>query len=316
MSPGGDENLATGMWTAAAGAAAQSQNVDVVANNLANVDTLGFKKDAPTFKEYLTSLEREKESLDIPRGQIKDKDFYPLDGRDQAYVIVDGTYTNFRQGNLRVTKSPLDLALDGPGFLEVSTPSGIRYTRQGSLKMAMDGRLVTSEGYPVLSQQPGGLASALPATAVQPSQGGLTTQGGVAAGQGSELANALNAEQALAAQRFINIGDRSNITINGGGEVYAGDELIASLSVVEFGDLTKMRKAGGVLFENKDPTNIVRGEQQKTVVRQGMLETSNVNPVEEMTNLIKANRLFEHDMKALKTYGELLGKEASEIGKL
>jgi flagellar basal body rod protein FlgG len=54
----------------------------------------------------------------------------------------------------------------------------------------------------------------------------------------------------------------------------------------------------------------------RTQLRQGMLETSNVNPIEEMTNLIKANRLFEHDMKAIKTYGELLGREANDIGKL
>ncbi|MGK5087212.1 flagellar hook-basal body complex protein, partial [Bdellovibrionota bacterium FG-2] len=140
--------MATGMWTAVSGAVAQQQNVDVVANNLANADTLGFKKDAPTFKEYLASVERNHDGGDVPRGMIKEKEFYLLDGKDQAMVINDGTYTNFKQGNLKVTQAPLDVALDGPGFLEVSTPAGIRYTRQGSLKMAMDGRLVTSEGYP------------------------------------------------------------------------------------------------------------------------------------------------------------------------
>ena len=149
---------------------AQSQNVDVIANNLANTDTMGFKKDLPTFKEYLASVERTPEPLDIPRGPIKDKDMFPLDGRDQAFVVVDGTYTNFRPGTLRVTQSPLDVAMDGPGFLEVSTPDGVRYTRQGSLKVAMDGRLVTNQGYPVLAAQPGGLA-APPAENAQPGQG-------------------------------------------------------------------------------------------------------------------------------------------------
>lgn len=289
--------MATGMWTAVSGASARSQAVDMVANNLANADTLGFKKDIPTFKEYLVTAERDHDAKDIPRGPIKDKDFFPIDGRDQAFVVTDGTYTNFRQGNLRVTQSPLDVALDGPGFFEVSTPSGSRYTRQGSLKLAMDGRLVTTEGYPVLAAQPGGLASAQSASSVQPNQGGSATQGGVAAG------------------RFINLRDRSsNISINEKGEIYAGEDLVAKLSVTEFQDTAKLRKQGGLLFENPDSKNVI--ETSKTILRQGVLETSNVNPIEEMTNLIKANRLFEHDMKSIKTYNDMLGREANDIGKL
>ena len=238
--------MASGIWTSVSGAAAQKQAVDIIANNLANSDTLGFKKDQPSFKEYLSVVEREHGAADIPRGPIKDKDFYPLDGRDQSDVVVDGTYTNFKQGNLRVTQAPLDVAMDGPGFIEVSTPSGIRYTRQGSLKMSMDGTLVTSEGYPVLAAQPGGLAAAQ----VQPTgQGGPGTQGGVAAGP-------------VSAARFINLRAR--------------------------------RDVGGIL----------------------VLETSNVNPIEEMTHLIQANRRYETDLKAMKTYGELMGREANDIGKL
>jgi flagellar basal-body rod protein FlgG len=155
----GESKLASGIWTSVSGAASQAQAVDIISNNLANADTPAFKKDAAEFKEYLSVKERENGVQDIPRGPIKDKEFYPLDGRDQSFVIVDGTFTNFKQGNLRVTNSPLDVAMDGPGFLEVSTPNGVRYTRQGSLKLAMDGRLVTNEGYPVLSSQPGGLAA-------------------------------------------------------------------------------------------------------------------------------------------------------------
>lgn len=270
-----------------------------MANNLANADTLAFKKDAATFKEYLSTVEREPAAQDVPRGPIKDKDFYPLDGRDQAFVVVDGTYTNFRQGNLRVTNASLDLALDGPGFLEVSTPSGVRYTRQGSLKMAADGRLVTSEGYPVLSALPGGLAAQGEA---QSAQAGLAQ--GAAAGTGAPVET-----------RFINLRDRpGSLTISPQGEIFAGDQLVARLSVSEFLDMRKLQKRGGTLFENTELGN--QTQSGRTQVRQGMLETSNVNPVEEMTNLIKANRLFEHDLKALKTYGELLQREANDIGKL
>jgi flagellar basal body rod protein FlgG len=92
--------------------------------------------------------------------------------------------------------------------------------------------------------------------------------------------------------------------------------LLGKISVVEFNDLGKLRKRGAQLFDNRDPANIKTDGKATTVVRQGVLETSNVNPIEEMTNLIKANRLFEHDLKAMKTYGELLGREANDIGKL
>jgi flagellar basal-body rod protein FlgG len=273
--------------------------VDTVANNLANADTLGFKKDQPTFKEYLATMERDHGTVDIPRGPIKNRELYPLDGKDQAFVVVDGTYTNFKQGAMKVTQSPMDIAMDGPGFLEVSTPQGNRFTRQGSLKLAVDGNLVTSEGYPVLASAPGGLA----AQARGPAS--LSNDPATEAAQAA----------ADAAGRFINLRDRgSHITINQAGDIYAGDQLVAKLSVVEFQDLNRLRKVGGGAFENKDPANIVPAEH--TVVRQGVIEGSNVNPIEEMTNLIKANRLFEEDLKAMKTYGELLGREANDIGKL
>ena len=173
--------------------------------------------------------------------------------------------------------------------------------------MATDGRLVTSEGYPVLSSQPGGLAAATPATPAQLSQGGLSTQGGVAAGQ--------SVQDPAVASRFVNVRDRGPITITEQGEIFAGEDRLGKLSVVEFVDARKLRKAAGQLFENPDPQN-TRRDLPSTVVHQGMLETSNVNPVEEMTRLIQANRLFEQDLKAMKTHSELMGREANDIGKL
>jgi flagellar basal-body rod protein FlgG len=277
----------------------------MIANNLANADTLGFKKDMPTFHEYLAAKERDHGPQDIPRGPIKDKEFYPLDGRDQSFVVIDGTYTNFKQGNLRVTNSPLDVALDGKGFLEIATPLGVRYTRQGSLHVADDGKLVTTDGFPVLAQQAGGLA----APAAPPlGQGGPASNGT----QGRVPASATP----VVAARFINLRDRgTHFSINEQGEIYAGDDLVAKLAVTEFQDQRKLRKGASQTFDNPDPNNISR-DPARTIVRQGVLETSNVNPIEEMTNLIKANRLFEHDLKAMKTYGEIMQREANDIGKL
>lgn len=284
------------MWTSVSGAVAQSQKVDMISNNLANSDTLGFKKDIPSFKEYLGSAEREMQPKDIIRGPIKDKEFFPLDAKDQAHVILDGTHINFKQGNLRVTQSPLDVALDGPGFLEVSTPDGIRYTRSGSLKIAPDGNLVTVSGHAVLATSPGGIAA----------ERGLAQEASAQSGGPDPSALA----------RVINLRDVESLQINQDGEIYAGNDLISRLSIVEFQDVKGLRKAGGHLFENKKPGNFSPGSSNKTLVRQGLLELSNVNPIEEMTQLIQANRLFEQDLKALKTYGELMGREANDIGKV
>ena len=299
--------MASNLWPAVSGTVAQAQLVDTVANNLANMDTQGFKKDLPTFKEYLSVLERHNGVSDIPRGPIKDKDLYPLDGRDQSFVLVDATYSDFKQGGLKVTQSPHDLALDGPGLFEVSTPAGPRFTRSGSFKVTADGLLVTTQGYPVLSALPAGQVPAQPAeAAVQLSQGGQMTQGGVAAGQ----------EDPNLIARYINLRDRTQpLSISESGEVYSGDQLVGKLSVVEFADPKKLRKAENQMFVNTDSANVSLNPV-RTSVRQGMIEMSNVNPVEEMSNLIKAHRSFEHGLKAIKAYDEMMGKEVNDIGKL
>jgi flagellar basal-body rod protein FlgF len=300
-------SMASGIWPAVSGASVQAQNVDMISNNLANADTLAFKKDLPTFHEYLASKEREHGGQEVPRGPIKDKDFYQLDGRDQSFVILDSTYTNFTPGHMRVTQAPLDIALDGQGFIEVSTPVGVRYTRQGNLHIEPEGKLVTTEGYPVLASAPGGLSGQQPPLA--------TNTPGVNRDLASSVSNDKQAPLPEAS-RFINLRDRgTNFSISPQGEIYAGDDLISKLSVVEFQDTRKLRKGAGLLFNNPDPQNLSK-EPSKTVVHQGVLETSNVNPIEEMSNLIKANRLFEHDLKAIKTYGEMMQREANDIGKL
>ena len=272
--------MSKALWPAVSGAMARDQQVEVISNNLANANTNGFKKDGVEFKEYLSKNEKMSDlGQDIPRSPIKDKDLYPLDGRDQSFVIVNGTHTSFKTGGLKVTDNPLDLALNGPGFFEVSTPSGVRYTKAGEFKLAADGRLVTSEGNPVLAS------------------GG--EEGGDAAG------------------RFINLGDRQGaIHINDGGEIYMNDELVAKLSVVEFQDLQPLRKTGSLNFENKAPKQNATQISATTLVKQGMVETSNVNPVEEISHLIRANRMFEEDLKAMKTVNEMLQKEANEVGKM
>jgi flagellar basal-body rod protein FlgF len=112
------------------------RQLDVVANNVANVNTSGYKADSSLFEEFLKSGAHEDNFV----------------GRDRSvsYVQDRATFRDFSQGPSEQTKNPLDVAIDGSGFLVVQTPAGERYTRDGGLQMNNTGQLVTAAGNPVL----------------------------------------------------------------------------------------------------------------------------------------------------------------------
>jgi flagellar basal-body rod protein FlgF len=112
------------------------RQLDVVANNVANVNTTGYKADSSLFEEFLMSGAHEDNFV----------------GRDRSvsYVQDRATFRNFAQGPVEQTKNPLDIAIDGSGFLVVQTAAGERYTRDGGLQLNNTGQLVTVAGNPVL----------------------------------------------------------------------------------------------------------------------------------------------------------------------
>jgi flagellar basal-body rod protein FlgF len=112
------------------------RQMDVVANNVANVNTNGFKADKSLFQEFLTSGAHE--------------DNFKAGDRRISFVQDRSTYHDFASGPLEQTKNPLDVAIDGGAFLVVQTPAGERYTRDGSLQINAQGQLVTAGGNPVL----------------------------------------------------------------------------------------------------------------------------------------------------------------------
>jgi flagellar basal-body rod protein FlgF len=144
-----------GIYTALSGAVAQNQRLDTIANNIANVNTTGFKKDRQVFKEYLTAAEKAPDVIQVPKIPASIESFYDLQSADKSYVDASGTYTDHTQGNVRTTSNPFDLAIEGQGFFEVLTPRGVRYTRNGGFKISPQGQLVTRQGYPVLRQGQG-----------------------------------------------------------------------------------------------------------------------------------------------------------------
>jgi flagellar basal-body rod protein FlgF len=112
------------------------REMEVVANNIANIDTNGFKADFSLFEEYLATGAR-------------DNSFRAADSR-VSFVRNRGTLIDLTQGSVQQTGSPLDVAINGDGFLVIQTPQGERYTRNGAFQINSQGDLVTSEGYQVL----------------------------------------------------------------------------------------------------------------------------------------------------------------------
>lgn len=141
---------AKGIYAALSGAMAQSQRLDTIANNLANADTTGFKKDGQIFSEYVTANEKYPNTLTVPRVTATIDSFYDMQGADRSYVDSKGTFSDLSQGALKNTGNNLDVAIEGNGFFEVQTPSGVQLTRNGAFKLDSQGRLVNSEGFPIL----------------------------------------------------------------------------------------------------------------------------------------------------------------------
>jgi flagellar basal-body rod protein FlgG len=270
--------MSKGIYTAVSGAMAQSAKLDTIANNLANVNTPGFKRDQQVFKEYLTAYEKEPSTITVPRVPASIESFYDVNGGDKSYVDSAGTYTNFEQGSLRVTGNKFDLAIEGDGLFEVATPQGIRYTRAGDFTVNNEGTLVTKQGFPVLKD------------------------GG---------------EGAPAEGRMIkfNLG-QADVSISPEGLIKNGDQDLGRIALTKFGNKDVLRKVGSNMYMLKENLDPQRAPASEAKVSQGMLEGSNVNIVREMTDMIQATRVFESTQKAIQTYDSMNAKAVNEIPKL
>jgi flagellar basal-body rod protein FlgF len=277
------------LWVPLSGALAQQRNVETIANNVANANTPGFKRDQLVFKEYLTALDKGLEGIDLPNREWSPKDFYRSQGAEHSKVQVGGSYTIHEQGQLTPTGNSLDFGLNGRGFFEVLTPNGIRYTRRGTFTIDPSGRLVTDQGFPVLSQIDKGTLDV------------------------DENGSANLEEIKDPRDRIIQIqGRKLSSTLSG--ELSLDGKKVAQVAIVEFNDIHSLKKEGNSLFANEDFKNIKVDGAIKTSVHQGFQEQSNVNAIQEMSELIKANRHFGSIQKVIKAYDNMAGK-ANEIAK-
>lgn len=265
------------IWVPISGQIAQQRKVEAIANNIANANTTGFKKDDVTFKEHLTAFSGKNNDIHIPSKEFSPDDFYHTEGAENAFVKVDGSYTDFTQGNLKPTGNNLDFGLNGKGFFEVLTPQGIRYTRNGSFTLSKDGELVTSNGFKLLTKK----------------------------AEGEEIAPE---------ERILKLPTSERISVSKEGEIFNKTGLVANMSLVEFKDNHTLKKQGQGLFINNHPQNRLE-LAAKTTVNQGFIEGSNVNAIQEMSELIRAHRHFDNIQKAVNTYDAMAGRAMNDISK-
>jgi len=152
----------SGMYAAVSGSLAAMRRMEVISNNLANINTPGYKKDKMSFEGLLAGSVNPPA---VPQGTTAD----PILQKENIYI-------DYASGPTSQSGNPLDLALDGDGFFAVTTPEGTAYTRQGNFRTSVDGTLVTVDGYPV--QDSGGGAIRIQGSRVEiDAKGGVTVDG-------------------------------------------------------------------------------------------------------------------------------------------
>jgi flagellar basal-body rod protein FlgG len=239
------------IYKTGAGAILQQMRLDVYSNNLANVNTVGFKADLPVF-----SIE-EKET---PSNAIGNP------ARLSPYALPLDYETDFKAGPMQNTGSQLDVAIVGRGFFEVMSPQGPQYTRSGQFSINERGELSTQDGWPVMGQ------------------------GGAIAIDGNR----------------VDIGDDGQVMVDG--------DIAGVLRVVDFNDPGQLRKSGSTLFKVENPAaGAVDAKDYR--ISQGSLESSNVDPIRTMTEIIESMRVFETYQKIIRAADNATGKTVNEVGR-
>ena len=248
---------------AATGMLSQQLNVEVISNNIANMNTTGFKRQRAAFQDLLYQSIRRVGSSSSDAGTI-----VPSGVQIGVGVKAGSVYRVSEQGDLKITENPLDVAINGRGFLRVQLPTGEdAFTRDGSLAIAPDGQIVTQDGFTVAP--------------------GLTIPN--------------NAQQ-------ITINDNGEVLVKLAGQT--AEQNIGQLELVNFFNEGGLEAVGDNLFletaGSGAATTGVPGQAGFGTIQQGFLETSNVNPVQEITSLITAQRAYEMNSKVITASDEML----------
>jgi len=277
-----------GLYTATSGMLCQEAKTDIIANNLANANTAGFKKDKVIFKDFPSMLLHRINDPNKKLHELK-VDPAPYVGSMGTGAIVDQVYNDKTQGDFRETGNSMDLALMGNGFFTVKTQNGPALTRNGAFKIGASGRLSTLDGLPVLAKRAGGPSN--PTLAID-KDGNLS----------SDVIEVSVPENA----KSFNVTKDGTVYIDGNAEY--------KLLVTDFKDPNRLLKRGKNLFFPKKGS----GEgltSNNTEVLQGKLENSNVSSIESMVKLITAQRSYEANQRVITSEDQLLGKAVNDLGR-
>lgn len=250
------------LWTAGSGMAAQQNNIDVISNNIANVNTTGFKKQRAEFQDLMYQTMRQAGSTTGADTQL------PTGIQMGHGVRMSATNTVHTQGSYQNTGNALDMAIEGDGFFQITMPDGtIGYSRDGSFKRDSDGRIVTADGYPIEPQ------ITIPANTTE-----IT----------------------------ISADGRVSATIPGQTQT----EEIGQIELARFVNPAGLSRMGKNLYMETEasgaPTTNAAGTDGAGTLVQQFLEMSNVQIVDEMVNMIVAQRAYETNSKAITTSDSML----------
>ena len=250
------------LWVAKTGLDAQQTRMSVVSNNLANVNTTGFKRGRAAFEDLLYQTVRQ------PGAQTSQQTQAPTGLMLGTGVRVVATEKMFTQGNILQTNNALDLAINGRGFFQVQMPDGsVAYTRDGSFKLDGQGQLVNNSGY--------------------------LLQPGINVPEGAQS---------------VTIGTDGVVSVQLQGQ--AAPQQIGSLTVADFVNVGGLQPLGDNLYAETAasgaPTSGSPGQSGLGALVQGSLESSNVNVVEELVNMIETQRAYEMNSKAISTTDQML----------
>ena len=246
----------------ATGMLAQQMNVDVISNNIANTTTSGFKRQRAEFHDLIYQNKQRPGALNIEGNTI------PTGMQFGLGVGLGSIYRLHEQGTIKMTENPLDLAITGDGYFQISLPSGeTAYTRSGVFQLNDNGDIVTAQGYLID-----------PAITVPD--------------------------------------DAEDIVINNAGEVFArlpntvALQNLGQIQLANFVNPAGLEGIGDTLFLETEASGAATvgnpSEENFGEIRQGALENSNVDVVEEITNLITAQRAYEMNSKIITASDEML----------
>lgn len=257
------------LFVAKTGLSAQDTSLKVISNNLANVSTVGFKKDRAVFEDLLYEIRRQ------PGAQSAEDSQLPSGLQVGSGVKVVGTQKLFSTGTMEITEQAFDMAINGRGFFQVTLPSGeIGYTRNGQFHLNADNQLVTAEGYLL---EP---AITLPAETTNFTAGG------------DGVLSVTTAGSSVSTQ-------------------------IGQLQVADFVNPAGLQAMGQNLFlettSSGAPALNNPGTGGSGILRQGTLETSNVNAVEELVTMITTQRAYEMNSKVISTADEMLSFVSQQL---